>query len=351
MVTAAIKEVTIHWPGGELEPISAVTLNSFQTVMQGGGRAAPWSPPGAGKFALKPAPLPTQTPDHSTRTWLIGRIPLPTVAGLPTPNGKPQLLSLWFDTCAICRGELAEWTRHASQIRAAGLEGHVLSIDPLLGEEAVATFDRLFDTANGDLAAHREAGILLLQHHLAAPALTHLLAALPASKDDADFRFNLGLAQAANRNAKGALENFQAAATLNPKDAAAHFQIANVLQATKRSREAIGHYREALRLHSGWAFPANNLAWLLATHPDAALRNGAEAVALIEPVTIAEGESNATTLSTLAAALAESGDFERALAVASKALALATKANTPSEIQSLRAALQLYRSSKPMRSP
>lgn len=245
---------------------------------------------------------------------------------------------------------LSDYAARTPSFTPSASPGALLLMEGKL-KEAVATFDRLFDTAKGDLAAHREAGILLLQHHLAAPALTHLLAALPASKDDADFRFNLGLAQAANRNAKGALENFQTAATLNPKDAAAHFQIANVLQATKRSREAIGHYREALRLHSGWAFPANNLAWLLATHPDAALRNGAEAVALIEPVTIAEGESNATTLSTLAAALAESGDFERALAVASKALALATKANTPSEIQSLRTALQLYRSSKPMRSP
>ncbi|NIP94144.1 MAG: sel1 repeat family protein, partial [Akkermansiaceae bacterium] len=60
-------------------------------------------------------------------------------------------------------------------------------------------------------------------------------------------------------------------------------------------------------MRPGWVFPANNLAWLLATHPDDALRNGGEALKLIEPHTHGEGGDNPALLSTLAAAQAEVG--------------------------------------------
>ena len=44
--------------------------------------------------------------------------------------------------------------------------------------------------------------------------------------------------------------------------------------------EAIEHYREAIRLTPDDPRSYNNLAWIRATHPDPALRNGPEAVRL-----------------------------------------------------------------------
>ena len=49
---------------------------------------------------------------------------------------------------------------------------------------------------------------------------------------------------------------------------------------------------------------ANNLAWLLATHPDAALRDGEEAVRLGERAAVLTGDAP-EALDTLAAAVAD----------------------------------------------
>lgn len=60
----------------------------------------------------------------------------------------------------------------------------------------------------------------------------------------------------------------------------------------------------------------NNLAWFLATCPDAAVRDGARAVALLEPVM----DQSAQMQDTLAAAYAETGNFEWASALQKQAI-------------------------------
>ncbi len=84
-------------------------------------------------------------------------------------------------------------------------------------------------------------------------------------------------------------------------------------------RGAIDAYRSALKADGDHRSAANNLAWLMATSPEDGLRNGEAAVALAQRV-VASGAS-ASTLDTLAAALAEAGRFEDAVAAADKALA------------------------------
>ena len=51
-----------------------------------------------------------------------------------------------------------------------------------------------------------------------------------------------------------------------------------------RSDQAVGQYREAIRLNPGDPGPYNNLAWIRATHPDPGVRDGAEAVVADTPV-------------------------------------------------------------------
>ncbi len=65
----------------------------------------------------------------------------------------------------------------------------------------------------------------------------------------------------------------------------------------------------------------NNYAWLLSTSIEADIRDGAAAVALMETM-LAENERNGAWVDTLAAAYAESGDFETALHFQEEALEL-----------------------------
>src|SRR5947207_15243956 len=67
----------------------------------------------------------------------------------------------------------------------------------------------------------------------------------------------------------------------------------------------------------------NELAWLFATHPDAALRDGPRAVQLSERACALTEPKQPMLIATLAAAYAEVGKFSEAIATAQNALSLA----------------------------
>ena len=56
--------------------------------------------------------------------------------------------------------------------------------------------------------------------------------------------------------------------------------LANLLRSQGNSTEALKHYAAALKARPKDILTANNYAWILATHPDSALRDGAKAKAL-----------------------------------------------------------------------
>jgi Zn-dependent protease/Tfp pilus assembly protein PilF len=86
-------------------------------------------------------------------------------------------------------------------------------------------------------------------------------------------------------------------------------------------QQAIDDYREAIRLQPKLVSAHNNLAWLLATCPVDALRNGQEAVEHATFACNATGWTTPNMLGTFAAACAEIGDFDQAVRWQKKALA------------------------------
>lgn len=89
-----------------------------------------------------------------------------------------------------------------------------------------------------------------------------------------------------------------------------------------------------------------NTAWILATCPDPAVRDGAKAVeyALIEVKRV--GRKNALYLDTLAAAYAENGDFEKAVSTQTKAVELAASEEDRMEFGER---LELFKTGEPYR--
>jgi tetratricopeptide (TPR) repeat protein len=83
------------------------------------------------------------------------------------------------------------------------------------------------------------------------------------------------------------------------------------------------HLQTAVRLMPDSPLALNELAWLLATSSDAALRNGLEAVQLAEHGCAVTSRRDPMLLATLAAAYAEAGRFSEAINAAQEALALA----------------------------
>ena len=95
----------------------------------------------------------------------------------------------------------------------------------------------------------------------------------------------------------------------------------------------------------------NDTAWILATNPNASVRNGPEAAELAQrAIELSDGE-NPQILDTLAAAYAEAGWFSEAVQTAQKAIDVATPQNKLILAASIKARRQLYQAKMPFREP
>lgn len=133
---------------------------------------------------------------------------------------------------------------------------------------------------------------------------------------------------------------------------ARHFASPPEGRPTDRAK-AIDYYREVLRLSPQDYVCMCDLAWLLATSPEAELRDGAEALRLIEraDALARAGGPAVDTLRIRAAALAEVGRFEEAAQAAREALNRAVRFGEGAMQSEMAVELRLYEQHLPYRLP
>jgi tetratricopeptide (TPR) repeat protein len=119
------------------------------------------------------------------------------------------------------------------------------------------------------------------------------------------------------------MENYDAAVQLSPGDAYAVASRADLLTDLGRYAEAAREYERAIQLDAKLVHAHRGAAWLLATCPDASVRNAALAVERAEAAIQLEGRDDTLSLDTLAAAQASSGDFATAVETLTRAIAIA----------------------------
>ena len=78
------------------------------------------------------------------------------------------------------------------------------------------------------------------------------------------------------------LAHLQKALEIEPKFADAHYNLGNTYLQMGQAKEAIAQYQMALDIDPNDTQALNNMAWILATWPDALTRDGAKAVELAE---------------------------------------------------------------------
>ena len=248
-------------------------------------------------------------------------------------------------------------------------------------EKALADIDRAVDIEPGN------PGALLLRARIRQQAgdteaaeadLESVLAGQPDLPEALELR---GLLAAERNDYAGAIRDFRRLAAKNPDDPAVLGQLGMLYLASKQPREAIQRFSRALEIDAD-NFPCrrgrsdaeisigdhaaalddlnkahdlkpddsgvlNNLAWLLATSPDDALRDGKRAVELAKQACDVTDWEEAHIISTLAAAHAEAGDFEAARTYSRQAV---ENGGDDEEIRlQLEAELASYREEKPWR--
>ena len=148
-----------------------------------------------------------------------------------------------------------------------------------------------------------------------------------------------------------AVAHFERALALQPNLGEAHNGLASALLQAGRVREAVAQYQAAVAAAPENPYLLNNLAWALATCPEASIRDGARAVELAQQAERLSGGKDPWILGTLAAAYAEAGRFSEAVAAAQRALELATARADTKQAEDLRARISLYQAGSPYRDP
>jgi tetratricopeptide (TPR) repeat protein len=173
-------------------------------------------------------------------------------------------------------------------------------------------------------------------------------AAVAAHPRNAIAHSNLGVAVRNKGDLDGAVAQFHEALRRDPTNVKTYAHLSVALRAKGDLDGAIASLQEALTHDALYAYAHNGLGWLLAVGPDR-VRDGKKAVEHATRACEVTAWKNPSYLNTLAAAYAESGDFDQALEYQNKALAFpAYEGRFGAEA---RQRLELYAQKKPYRDP
>jgi tetratricopeptide (TPR) repeat protein len=216
-------------------------------------------------------------------------------------------------------------------------------------EEAIAAYRKAVETVPDDPVAHTRLGNVLLYRGRLDEALPEFLAALNLKPDDVQAYKNLGIVLGGSGRFDEAILVFQKALEIQPDFAEARQKINMALSEREGVLLALAQQRESLRAHPNDIARLNDLAWHLATNPNASVRNGTEAVNFAQRAVKLSGGGEPAILGTLAAAYAEVGRFSEAAKTARNALDLATRQNKKALAESVKTKITLYESRTPFR--
>ena len=214
-------------------------------------------------------------------------------------------------------------------------------------EEAVEHYRKALESEPDSAMFETNLANALFKSGRVANAIVHCERALTIQPDFAAAHSNLGGFLLQTGRSHEAVDHFQSVVDLYPDNAAAHVNLGEALLVSGAPRDAMAHFQRALDLQPRLPAALNRLAWLLATHPDATLRDAPRAVALAEQASEDAAGKNASILCTLAAAYAEAGRFPEAVQAAQRALQLPEAQADIAMDKALRAQLALYGSQAP----
>jgi tetratricopeptide (TPR) repeat protein len=248
-------------------------------------------------------------------------------------------------------------------------------------KEAVAPLRRAVELQPRSAAAHYSFGYDLLQLQQFAEAQDQFQQALALDADYATAQYALGMALWAGGKHEEAVQSFREGVRRWPTSAEAHYNLGAVLERSgqldaavdsytkaadinqayadanfalglihaKRGEQtlAIDRFKRVLQSKPDWPPAQIQLAWLLATSPNASISDHRAALPLAEQAATGTSDQDASALDVLAAALAANGQFDRAVKAAERTLVVLGSDADPRTVAAARDRLALYRLGKP----
>ncbi len=170
--------------------------------------------------------------------------------------------------------------------------------------------------------AHSALAFVLVRTGELAQAVSHYETAASIVPDAANS-CNLGNALLQSGSLTKAVESYQRALAATPRHPDANFGLGMAYAALGQKELAAASYQKVLQENPQHLPALNNLAWLLATCTKDTVRNGTMALSLAKQALQLPGGSSIHLLHTLAAAYAETAQYEKAAEIALQAATMA----------------------------
>jgi tetratricopeptide (TPR) repeat protein len=211
---------------------------------------------------------------------------------------------------------------------------------------AVELFEKSLAIDPENWGAHNFYGVTLFRMGKYDEAVKHFQAAIRVNPLNAQSLTNMGALEFSRGNVESAKKYFEEAIDSTPRYAKAHFNLAMVLTREGQFQGAAERYEDCLKHAPDDADAAGNLAWLYATCPDPAVRRGARAVELAREFERLMGGAagGPRVYDILAAALAEDGQFDKAVEAAGTAVRMSRSDDPGLEMR--RWLVELYKSGR-----
>ena len=210
-------------------------------------------------------------------------------------------------------------------------------------QQAIADFDSVIRSNPRNAVAYNDRGNAFLKLGQIDRAIGDFDKVLESKVRHPGVYTNRGLAWYHKRNYERALADFNAAIALDARFAPAWEAGGTVRAAQGQYAKAIENFSRAIKSDSNFDRAHNNLAWILATCPDEQLRDGRQAIEHATTACELTQFQDSGYLDTLAAAYAETGQFDKAVERATQALGLAPDSAKPG----IARRLKLYKAGKP----
>jgi tetratricopeptide (TPR) repeat protein len=211
--------------------------------------------------------------------------------------------------------------------------------------EAEVQFGEVLRLNYNNVNGHAGLGCALAAQDKTTEAEAEYSNALQLKPDDVMIRKALALTTQKAETEKALASLFDSLKTRPTPEI--HGQIAAIQTLQGEFQDAVSHYLEALRLRPDSPDVLNNLAWLLATCPDAHIRDGSQAVGYAGRACELTHYHMTPLVGTLAAAYAEAGRFDDAISTAEKACAMASESGDRDLLKRNQDLLALYLKHQP----
>jgi len=216
-------------------------------------------------------------------------------------------------------------------------------------DKAIASFRKALELKPdyGDALIHL--GSALIDNGASDDAEKALQKAMADSKTEAQAHYLLGHIASGQDKKEIAIQHLEKAVAISPGYEQAVESLTKYYLFNGRTPDAIRILRRALAESPGNVRQTLSLAEILATSKHEELRNGEEAVRIVEPVL--PHVKGTRGLVVLAEAKAEVADFDSATALAEKALATEESAGNEKLVSFIKMQLDSYRAKQPYRNP